>query len=337
MNVHSLWRYRSVIAVASTGLVLGAAGPIVAIAYRTQHGVPPAPRAFSLRPEMVVLVEGRFMMGSPKDEPGRFDEESEPHEVEIRVPFAIARTEVTQAQWTAAMGKNPSRFAGEDYPVERVSWFDALVYINSLSRAEGLEECYLLQECSGDPSGGCPSDNDCRGQHRCEIVRYAGEGCRGYRLPSEEEWEYAARAGTWSALYSGPITILGNNNSPEVGAVGWYGGNSGVKQGDGCDCSDWPQKERTSEQCATQPVALKPASPWQLFDIIGNVFEWTAPGEDGEPKAWFDLSGAAVRGCAWDSHAQSCRVAYRNVHTPAYRYGYIGLRPARSFPRPSTR
>ena len=145
----------------------------------------------------VEIPPGTFMQGSPAIEGGRNAEQESPQrQVTISRAFALKATPVTQGEWAELMGSYPSHFlsCGSNCPVEQVSWFAAVDYLNRLSEREGLEKCY---EGSG------------------ESIRFRGLQCRGYRLPTEAEWEYAARAGTTGARY-------GN-----LSRIGWHEGNSG--------------------------------------------------------------------------------------------------------------
>lgn len=278
------------------------------------------------RPRMVPIKPGTFTMGSPVEEPGRFEDEYA-HEVSLTRGFWLAESEVTQGQWAAVMNNWPSYFrqgqgGGPNHPVERVSWFDALAYANAVSKLENLRACYELTGCE---------------QHICRRVRSISD-CDGYRLPNEIEWEYAARALTQTALYTGPIEIPGEHHAPQVGGIGWYGGNSGVESKI-YGCKSWEAMEKPSEYCGTHAVMQKPPNSWGLYDMIGNVWEWTEDAWQADlrqikgPSALRWLSGQDVvfRGCAWDSFARRCRSAYRDHDPPGYRDHNLGLRLARSF------
>ncbi len=296
-------------------VALGVALPLAAVGLRGRVKAadpPPLDATQPLRPEMVVLPPGEFWMGSPEDEPGRYNNEHR-HRVRIGEPgrrtFAIGRTEVTQAQWRAVMGGNPSLFRGDRLPVERVTWYAALLYLNRLSAREGLASCYRLEGCVGDPHDGAHD------RFTCDAIESL-EGCSGYRLPSEAEWEYAARSGTMSASYAAQV-------GAELSDIAWFGANADE----------------------THPVSHglpdgRAASPWKLYDMLGNVWEWTeskSPEEGIKPHQsdaplLRDLSDARVsRGCGWYSGAGRCRVAYRRAAASAYGFSDIGLRPARTW------
>ena len=185
------------------------------------------------------IAPGSFMMGSPKDEPGRFDNEGPLHEVRLTKGFWLCDTPVTQALWTAAMGGNPSYFKHPKRPVEQVSWDDAQQFLQKMNaRVSGLD----------------------------------------LMLPTEAQWEYACRAGTDKATYGGPMQILGDYNAPVLDGIAWYGGNSGVgfELDNGVDSSGWSGKQYSHSRAGTRPVGLKTPNDWGLYDMLGNVWEWCA-------------------------------------------------------------
>jgi len=142
----------------------------------------------SLGMEFVWIKPGNFLMGSPEDEPGRYTGEIL-HTVNLTDPFYMQTTEVTQAQWQALMGNNPSsnKRCGDRCSVEQVSWEDAQRFIRKLNQKEGTDK---------------------------------------YRLPTEAEWEYACRAGSTTAFPNGSITTLQCEIDDNLNAIGWYCGNS---------------------------------------------------------------------------------------------------------------
>ena len=189
----------------------------------------------SIGMDFVLIPAGSFDMESPSGEDGRASDESPVHKVKIPDSFYMGKYEVTQKQWREVMGDNPSYFKGDDLPVEKVSWNDAQDFIKKLNQKEGENE---------------------------------------YRLPSEAEWEYAARAGT-TTQYS-----FGDDVS-KLNEYAWYRDNSGSK---------------------THPVGQKKPNFWGLYDMHGNVWEWV------QDKRHGDYDGAPTDGSAWESGRSSYRV-----------------------------
>ena len=247
------------------------------------------------------LPPGRLLMGSPPDEPGRRDNEGPRHEVVIAQGFWMFATPVTQALWQRVMGDNPSQFKSSHRPVEQVSWDDCQLFLAQLN--------------------GC----------------FSG---LGVSLPSEAQWEYAARAGTDSALYSGAIETLREHHAPALDGIAWYGGNSGVdfELDGGWDTRDWKQQQHPAERAGSHPVALKRANPWGLFDMLGNVWEWTtdvwaedyndAPGDGSarQPDPGQSRTRRLLRGGSWFDTADRVRAAARYARNPASRLDVFGLR-----------
>lgn len=169
-------------------------------------------------------------------------------------PFYIGKTEVTQKLWYAVMGSNPSNFIGDNNPVENVSWYDCQEFVERLSRLTG----------------------------------------RNFRLPSEREWEYAAKGGNKSRGYT-------YSGSDDLYRVAWYTENSNNM---------------------THPVGQKLDNELGIFDMSGNVWEWCSDCWDSS------CSGRVYRGGGWGSSASNCRVSSRGYDSPSYRNDFIGLRLA---------
>jgi formylglycine-generating enzyme required for sulfatase activity len=248
------------------------------------------------------IPPGRFLMGSPEGEPGRYNDEGPQRPVSIQRGFWLFDTPCTQALWVVVMGDNPSRFKSPQRPVEQVGWEDVQLFMQRLNtRIPGLD----------------------------------------LTLPSEAQWEYACRAGTDTALYSGGIEILGKNNALALDAIAWYGGNSGVdfELADGWDSSKWEEMQYPNSQSGSHAVGQKRPNPLGLRDMLGNVWEWTldnwhdsyqgAP-ENGEAWLSSDAGGArVVRGGSWISKAGICRCACRDLNQPDFRNNGLGFRCAR--------
>ncbi|MCA9541075.1 MAG: formylglycine-generating enzyme family protein, partial [Myxococcales bacterium] len=247
-------------------------------------------------------------------EPGRFDREGPQHEVELTRGFFVAATPVTQGQYRVLMGANPSCFAGDDQrPVEQVPWHDAIAFCNALSAAEGLKPAY-------DANHELDAEAD------------------GYRLPTEAEWEYAARAGTTEATYAGSMVILGDNNAPVLDGIAWYGGNSGVDEG-GINSSGWPEKQYDHQRAATHPVGQKLPNRWGLYDMLGNVYEWVfdlygdyPQGAQVDPVFADGLGDRIGRGGDYGVLARLLRSALRVPFPPNTTNPDLGLRPLRTAP-----
>ena len=268
-------------------------------------------------PGFVGIEAGTFTMGSPESELGRQSDETQ-HEVILTNDFYLSDHEVTQAEWGALIGINPSgRNNGTcpTCPVEKVNWWEALYYANSLSNLEGLSPCYVLEDCSGAAGEGLNCTGVTLQDDSGNAVATPYE-CEGYRLPTEAEWEYAARAGTTTAFYNGDITVP-EGSDPNANDIAWYGRNSDY---------------------TTYPVRGKLPNAWGLYDVSGNVGEWTwdwldfYSGDAADPAGPSSGSSRVLRGGSWNFNARYVRVAYRNFATPGYRSDYIGFRLARTAP-----
>ena len=257
----------------------------------------------------VEIPAGRFLMGSPINEPGHRNDETQ-HEVVLSRGFWLQPTPVTQAEWRALMGNNPSEFGGsEALPVETVSWYDAVSYCNALSRHFALPECYEFRNVKGRP-----------GVYGWEAEVIWHHKLIGIRLPTEAEWEYACRAGT-----SGPFTggglkkrLFGGFTLDEahLQRYAWYSENSGDE---------------------THVVGQKQANAWGLYDMHGNVWEWVwdrydeyPSGKVLDPMGPTSGSDRVYRGGSRYIDARFVRAAARDDDTPSYRYFIFGFRCARS-------
>lgn len=234
-------------------------------------------------PEGMVFVEGgTFQMGSDFGE----SDEKPVHQVTLE-SFLIGRYEVTQELWENVIGSNPSSFKGNKRPVERVSWYDAIEFCNRLSEKEGLQKAY---------SGSGKSIT-------CDF------NANGYRLPTEAEWEYAARGGIKGNGYR----YSGGNN---IDALAWYGSNSG---------------NTTHDVDGKQPNEL------DIYGMTGNVWEWCWDWKgdyiyhnQANPVGANFGYNRVLRGGSWNNDAVYCRVAVRYSYDPDGQINNRGFRLART-------
>ena len=236
---------------------------------------------------MVHVPGGSFQMGDTAG--GGVKEERPVHTVTLSA-FFIGKYEVTQAQYQAVMGNNPSQFKGGNLPVECVSWYDAIEFCNKLSEREGLQPAYAVNGENVDWN----------------------RNADGYRLPTEAEWEYAAKGGNGSP---GNYKYAGSN---DVNSVAWYRDNSGK---------------------TTHAVGTKAPNGLGIYDMSGNVNEWCwdlyekyLSGTQTNPVGASSGSYHVWRGGSWGLTAQSARSAWRNngVGDPDSRIPGLGFRVLRS-------
>jgi formylglycine-generating enzyme required for sulfatase activity len=260
-------------------------------------------------PANFVRVEGgTFTMGSPASEPERMYNEVQ-HRVTVNA-FYIGKYQVTQAEYEAVMGANPSYFKGSNLPVERVSWYDAVEFCNKLSQKEGLTPAYTIDKTRSDPNN--RSEND--------TVRWLvtwNQNANGYRLPTEAEWEYACRAGTTTPFSTGNNITTSNAN---------YNGNYPYNNN-----AKGIYREKTT------PVGSFAPNPWGLYDMHGNVWEWCwdwygdySSGAQTDPRGAVTGSYRVLRGGFWGNLGQYLRSALRGSGGPSIRGLDIGFRLVRS-------
>jgi formylglycine-generating enzyme required for sulfatase activity len=207
--------------------------------------------------EMVTVEGGSFQMGSNDSEALSWEK---PVHSESVSTFCIGKTEVTQALWKAVMGSNPSRFKGDNLPVECLSWNDCKTFISKLNSLTG----------------------------------------ESFRLPTEAEWEYAARGGNKSHGY----TYSGSN---KLGEVAWYTDNAGSE---------------------THPVASKSPNELGIYDMSGNVLEWTSDLWCSNYNSSRSGSYRVRRGGSWSYDARCCRVSNRDCGDPSFTFSDLGFRLA---------
>jgi formylglycine-generating enzyme required for sulfatase activity len=253
--------------------------------------------------KMVQIQGGTFTMGSPEDEPNRSEDETQ-HSVTL-TGFSMGKYPVTQEQYLAVMGTNPSNYrnpSATKHPVEKVTWYDALVFCNKLSVFEGLSPAYRISGSTDPATWGTGPITSNATWNAVEIVADSA----GYRMPTEAQWEYACRAGTTTAYNTG-ATISDD--------TGWYKDNSDNR---------------------THSVGEKPANAWDLYDMHGNVFEWCwdwygtyADGAQTNPTGAVSGDKRVARGGSYYGDGEDMRSAFRDNYTPSTSLIDIGFRLVR--------
>ncbi len=240
----------------------------------------------------IVIPKGSMTMGQAKEEvaQGEVDDALQ-HPVTLTRTFEMQATEVTQAEYLKNIGKLPAKQDRDcpDCPVTLVSWFQAVAYCNMLSQQRNLPKCYGL---------------DAQGQ-----VSFAGTACRGYRLPTEAEWEYAARAGSTKPRYA-----------DEIDEIAWVDINAGL-----------------GDVLAIHSVGRKQPNAWGLYDMLGNAAEWVNDWQGPftsvavtDPEGPGGGENRVFRGGCYKMPANEARANFRNGYGPKNQVEFLGFRPVRS-------
>ena len=240
---------------------------------------------------MKQITATSFIMGSSAEERGRYNGEWLPHPVAFTKNFTMGIYEVTQAQWRAVMGTNPSLFRGDNRPVENVTWFDCVRFCNRLSRLQGKTPVYN------------------------EVNWIANLSANGFRLPTEAEWEYACRAGTTTRFFHGDVLTLDDGCAPDTphDPYMWWCGNAG---------------NQTHDVGLKSPNAR---GLYDMHGNVWEWCQdwWVYPYNRGfqvDPIGQPSGSYRVFRGGGWDSNARLCRSAVRTGGVPYYRSDYLGFR-----------
>lgn len=253
---------------------------------------------------LILVKGGSFTMGSPDSERQRQEDEI-PHKVTIS-SFFVDPYEVTQHDYNAIMGKNPSHFKGDNLPVENVTWYDAIKYCNALSESRGLTPVYTINGTT---------------------VTW-DRSANGYRLLTEAEWEYAARAGTTTVFHDG--NQITSSNANFEGSYPYLIEENYVSRRN-------PNVVTSTNRGRTIAVNSLAPNGFGLYNMYGNVSEWCFDyygpyntEQTMDPVGVINGSLRVNRGGGWNDFAKQLRSAYRSATTPDTVEQNLGFRIARN-------
>ena len=265
-----------------------------------------------------------------------WDATDEPeHTVKLTNGFWLAETECTQGQWQAVMATSLLQQANKALNDDTI--------LDLGGKKQTMRDFLGAKKGEGNKFIGVESESVCmyhisweEADEFCnKASRYAGmRGCI-ITLPTEAQWEYACRAGTFGMTYAGDFKIEGANNAPSLDDIAWYGGNSSQSYtGNGWNTEKWKEKQYPGGTAGPRRVGTKKANAWGLKDMLGNVSEWCADYYRSNPTVATDPTGPAsgihrvLRGSAWLDRSVNCRAANRVSDAPGSRHYTIGFRPA---------